>query len=49
MIEEEMNAIIESSEVLCRQMKLLTSIDGIGRIVAMNMIITILKIIVIQH
>lgn len=38
-IEEEMSIIIESSKVLSRQMKLLTSIDGIGRIVAMNMII----------
>lgn len=38
-IEEEMNTIIESSKVLSRQMELLTSIDGIGRIVAMNMII----------
>lgn len=38
-IEEEMSIIIESSKVLSRQMELLTSIDGIGRIVAMNMII----------
>lgn len=38
-IEEEMNIIIESNKLLSRQMELLTSIDGIGRIVAMNMII----------
>lgn len=38
-IEEEMNTIIESSKVLSRQMKLLISIDGIGPVVAMNMII----------
>lgn len=38
-IEEEMNTIIESSKVLSHQMKLLTSIDGIGPVVAMNMII----------
>lgn len=38
-IEEEMNSIIESSRVLSRQMRVLTSIDGIGRVVAMNMII----------
>ncbi len=38
-IEEEINSIIESTEVLNRQMKLLTSIDGIGPVVAMNMII----------
>lgn len=38
-IEEEMNKIIESTKVLSRQMDLLMSIDGIGRVVAMNMII----------
>ena len=38
-IEDEMNRIIESTKILSRQMDLLTSIDGIGRVVAMNMII----------
>ena len=38
-IKEEINSIIESTEILNRQMKLLTSIDGIGPIVTMNMII----------
>lgn len=38
-IEEEMSIIIESSKVLSRQMELLTSIDGIGRIVVMNMLL----------
>lgn len=38
-IEEEMNKIIESTRVLSRQMDLLMSIDGVGRVVAMNMII----------
>jgi transposase len=35
----EMEEIIHSSEVLDRQMKLLMSIDGIGRVIALNMII----------
>lgn len=38
-IEAEMNEIIESTKILSRQMDLLMSIDGVGRIVAMNMII----------
>ena len=38
-IEEEMNSIIESTKVLSRQMDLLTSIDGVGPVVARNMII----------
>lgn len=39
-IEEEMDDIIEGSEELSRQMELLKSIDGVGRVVALNMIIT---------
>lgn len=38
-IEEEMNSIIDSSKVLSRQMDLLISIDGVGPVVARNMII----------
>lgn len=38
-IEEEMNSIIESTKVLSRQMDLLISIDGVGPVVARNMII----------
>ena len=38
-IEDEMNRIIESTKILSRQMDLFKSIDGIGRVVAMNIII----------
>lgn len=38
-IEDEMSKIIETTKILSRQMDLLMSIDGVGRIVAMNMII----------
>lgn len=38
-LEKKMNEIISTSEMLSRQMSLLTSIDGIGRVIAMNMII----------
>ena len=38
-IEEEMDEIINSSDELSRQMHLLKTIDGVGRVVAMNMII----------
>lgn len=39
-IAEEMDEIIGSTEVLARQLELLTSVDGVGRVVAINMIIT---------
>lgn len=39
-IEEEMDEIIGGSEELSRQMDLLKSIDGVERVVALNMIIT---------
>jgi transposase len=38
-IAAEMDAVIGSTEVLSRQMELLMSIDGVGRVVALNMII----------
>lgn len=39
-ITDEMEEVIASSPVLFRQLQLLTSIDGVGRVVATNMIIT---------
>lgn len=38
-ISDEMNQIIASSTILSRQMQLLQSVDGVGPVVAMNMII----------
>ena len=38
-ITDEMDDVIASCPVLCRQMELLMSIDGVGRVVATNMII----------
>lgn len=38
-INKEMAEIIASSKLLAHQMKLLTSIEGIGQVIAMNMII----------
>jgi len=38
-ITAEMEDIISSTEVLDRQMKLLKSIDGVGKVIALNMII----------
>lgn len=38
-IEEEMDAVVGESEELSRQMRLLVSVDGVGRVVALNMII----------
>lgn len=38
-ISEEMESIVNSTEVLSRQYKLLQSIDGVGPVVALNMII----------
>lgn len=35
-----MEDVIRNTEVLARQMDLLTSVDGVGKVVAMNMIIT---------
>lgn len=39
-IGKEMDQVIRDTEVLDRQMQLLCSIDGVGRVVALNMIIT---------
>lgn len=39
-IEEELDEVIGGSEELSRQKELLKSIDGVGRVVALNMIIT---------
>ena len=39
-ITYEMDEVIASCPVLCRQRELLMSIDGVGRVVATNMIIT---------
>ncbi len=38
-LEKKMNEVISASAMLSRQMSLLTSIDGIGRVIAMNMIV----------
>lgn len=38
-VEEEMDRIVSESESLSRQMELLQSIDGIGKVVALNMIV----------
>ena len=38
-ITAEMEKIIGSTEVLARQMELLMSIDGVGKVVALNVII----------
>ena len=38
-IEDEMNSIIGRSEGLSRQMELLMSVDGVGPVVALNMIV----------
>lgn len=38
-LTDKMNEIIRGSEILNRQMQLLTSIDGIGPVIALNMII----------
>ena len=38
-IQKEMEYLISGSECLSRQMELLTSVDGVGKVVALNMII----------
>ena len=38
-INDEMNNVIASSQILTRQMQLLLSVEGVGPVVAMNMII----------
>ena len=38
-VNEEMDAVIRSNETLSRQMELLESVEGVGKVVALNMIV----------
>lgn len=39
-ISQEINELVHSTEILNRQLELLMSVEGVGRVVALNMIIT---------